>query len=136
MMVTGTLLLIGFRAVTDVTQTGCEAIASSFEQDMFSLFSANRNPGSLQRAELNAPCDATAVCFGDNTSSTIPGVRAASSVDSPTNIYLIRNQLVVDTYQYEHFSDTHSPQCISASGGNFRIIVEGFNGAKIGVNPQ
>lgn len=141
MIVVATLVVTGFNAVTTVTDAGCETIASSFRSSMMEVFDANRNPGSFQLAELNAPCDATMICLGYTEEpgyfpedNTVQSVENAGQNGVSQNIFLIRNQDVVETYTYDNFEDDQAT-CITTTGGNFALQVEGHTQGRISVEP-
>jgi len=144
MIVVATLLVTGFNAVGTVTEVGCETVARGFQESLIELFDSNRNPGSFQAAELNAPCDATLLCVGSIETESffedqrvVPGVVAASRAGVSQNIFLIQNREVLETYEYDNFLNIEGntqQACIPTTGGSFALEVEGHTRGLVSVS--
>lgn len=125
LFIIATLLFIGFRSVTDVTQKSCDAAQQQFKTTLFDTLDTNRGPGNLQEASIPAPCDYTRLCAGTQKSSELSQVMN-DTLDAGTgeNIFIESNGDFATSLQYDDLASGPA-QCVQASQGQFRLTIRG-----------
>ncbi len=65
-LVAGAVLVLGYKWIGGLMQQQCEATKASFQTEVVNLFDEYDDYGSVQKEDLNLPCDYRAVCFIDS----------------------------------------------------------------------
>lgn len=92
-IVIGSIALIGYKAVSTITEKACQAEKASFKTDMLGLIEKWNSDSSVWPVTLKAPCEYNTVCFVDALD-----VSEKNSIDECTNS-LIRNSVKTGNMQ-------------------------------------
>ena len=120
-----TLLVIGFKSTSSIFSETCSTQQQAFQTTLFDLLDRNRGPGNAERVNINAPCDYTQMCIGEQQSpSAPPTVNSTLRAGTGENIFLLQNDELQNMHSYDEL-EGQQVQCVEASGGQFSFTIEG-----------
>ena len=133
LFIIGVLITIGFQSSSSFLNTACDVNTDQFETTLFNVLDANRGPGNLQQTSINAPCDTTRLCIGDQkTENTSRAINASIDAGAGDNIFLMQNDEIRLALSYDDLAST-PVTCSSASANTFDITVEGQSRGQVTV---
>lgn len=120
-----TLLVIGFQSTSTLFSESCSAQQQAFQTTLFDLLNRNRGPGNAEQVAINAPCDYTTMCIGEQQApSAPPTVNSTLQAGTGENIFLLQNNELQDMLSYDEL-DGQPVQCVQANSGQFTFTIEG-----------
>ena len=126
-VVVGALLIVGYRAIGNIMDKGCEVEHSRFASQLRSDLQRNTRLGFVQEVSLSAPCDYHQICFGygdfqDNV------INASVSAESE-NIFLRRGSITEPLMYFENLNNSDNyGVCVNRTAGRFEFVLAGIGG--------
>jgi hypothetical protein len=137
-IIIGGIVLVGYKAITKILVTGCEAEKANFRADMENMIEKYTSYGSINKKAIKAPCEYDTICFidyrhigtdpdfvCDNNRLIYDSVKNNAS----QNIFVVSNKRTIPIGYTElitlNSSDELGCLCINQRSKNFYIT---FNG--------
>ncbi|NQU98090.1 hypothetical protein HQ533_01370 [Candidatus Woesearchaeota archaeon] len=133
-VIVGIILLIGYRAISGLTDKACQVEKTTFKSSLESYITKYSSYGSLHRESLNAPCSYANVCFVNTTAiideETLtqgPDVIKNSVKDGiEQNIFLVKSNFTEPFGFMTEIEVEKKIICINNTNGKFYIKFEGL----------
>jgi len=85
-IVIGGIALIGYKALSTISEKACQAEKASFQMDIESIIEKDTSDGSVKPERINAPCDYDTICFVDASQITTTSPHPAFTCGNNTLI--------------------------------------------------
>ncbi|MBU0665813.1 MAG: hypothetical protein ABIC91_01350 [Nanoarchaeota archaeon] len=131
----GIILLIGYKSIGSIMSKGCDVEKTTFKSDIKALVERYNSYGSLNREEMNAPCDYSKVCFVDANevgvgtfTTTNKIIKDSVNAGIEQNIFLIKegSPSITEPIGFSEAIKVDSKIiCINETNNKFKIQFEG-----------
>jgi hypothetical protein len=128
-IVIGTILFIGLRAMMDLGDKACEAQEVTFKQDLERAITKYTGLGSLGHESIKVPCEYEELCFinttmnCDNIDNEI--IKQECNLRTGYNVFVKKGIETKSLFSIENLN-VDGYLCINATGNRYNIKFEGL----------
>lgn len=132
-LVVGTILLLGLRAILNIMNKSCEVEEASFRKDLDRLLSRYSSYGNMGYEELRVPCDYEEICFinigeCENIDNTV--IKQECDVGTGNNIFVKQGQLTIPLFAIDNLEvkteEDEGILCIEPRSNRYYFKLEGI----------
>lgn len=137
-IVVGTLILVGSRAIIDLLGKGCDVQISDFKLELKKAIEGMSNYGSSKQTSLKVPCSYEKLCFlnatGVNTLTNIPipQIQDEARLGTGRQLFLVKGESVLDlNYVIDGLEVENKFFCVDAKASRFNLKITGVSRGRV-----
>lgn len=144
-LVVGGVLLFGYKSINKLMNQSCDVDETTFQSQLRQMLESNNGYGDKSTKPVKVPCGYEQLCFvnssldGVNKAQMLPkypSINQEVTAGTGNNVFLIKGKETKALYGLDYIyvpgnSSSTGFLCISATGDNFNLVLEGIGKGKV-----
>lgn len=138
-LIIGTILILGLRAITNITDKACDVDEVTFKKDLEETISKNSNLGMVGYENIKVPCNYDKLHFINSTGMNCEGIdndiiKTECETETGNNVFITQGKITTPLFSIENLVVGPEIVELEPRGGQYYMKLEGIGKRQVKIS--